>query len=63
MVRTSVHPNARWMLLLQAKAHYYLKYFTEAERVRQAGRARALRDHTYHRRFEDLFHEINLQDR
>jgi len=45
------------------KVRYYLAHPDEAERVRQAGRARALRDHTYHRRFQTLFHEIRLYAR
>lgn len=45
------------------KVCYYLAHPDEAEKIRQAGRARALRDHTYHRRFETLFREIELGDR
>ena len=44
------------------KVRYYLAHPDQAERVRQAGRTRALRDHTYHRRFEMLFREINLHE-
>lgn len=44
------------------KVRYYLAHPGEAERVRQAGRARALRDHTYHHRFETLFREVGLGD-
>ena len=43
------------------KVRYYLAHPQEAERVRQAGRARALRDHTYQRRFETLFQVIGLE--
>jgi hypothetical protein len=42
------------------KARYYLAHPGKAERIRRAGRERALRDHTYHRRFETLFQEIDL---
>jgi spore maturation protein CgeB len=42
------------------KVRYYLAHQDEAEKIRQAGHARALRDHTYRRRFEALFREIGL---
>ena len=42
------------------KVRYYLAKPDEAEKVRQAGHARALRDHTYQRRFQQLFEELNL---
>jgi len=42
------------------KVRYYLSHPDEAERVRQAGRARALRDHTYQRRFRQLFAALGL---
>lgn len=42
------------------KVRYYLAHPDEAEKVRHAGHARALRDHTYQRRFETLFQEIGL---
>jgi spore maturation protein CgeB len=42
------------------KVRYYLAHEAEAENVRQAGHARALRDHTYQRRFQQLFAEIGL---
>jgi spore maturation protein CgeB len=45
------------------KARYYLARPEQAERVRRAGHARALRDHTYHRRFENLFRELKLGGR
>jgi spore maturation protein CgeB len=48
---------------LLEKARYYLAHPEEAERIRQAGRARALRDHTYHRRFQSLFQTIGLEGR
>jgi spore maturation protein CgeB len=43
------------------KVKYYLRHEDEAEKIRFAGRQRALRDHTYQRRFEQLFGEIGLQ--
>ena len=43
------------------KVRYYLAHPEEAEKIRQAGHARALRDHTYHRRFQTLFREIGLE--
>jgi spore maturation protein CgeB len=42
------------------KVRYYLAKPDEAEKVRRAGHARALRDHTYQRRFQQLFEELNL---
>ncbi len=42
------------------KVRYYLAHPAEAEKVRQAGYLRALRDHTYHRRFQQLFKELGL---
>jgi len=46
---------------LLEKVSYYLSHPAEAERVRTAGRARALRDHTYRRRFETLFRVVGLE--
>lgn len=40
------------------KVRYYLKHPDKAEKIRQAGYERALRDHTYHKRFQDLFKMI-----
>jgi hypothetical protein len=45
------------------KVRYYLAHPTEAEQARKAGHIRALRDHTYQRRFKSLFHQIGLEDR
>jgi hypothetical protein len=42
------------------KVRYYLAHPGDAERVRAAGHRRALRDHTYHRRFEQLFTRLGL---
>ena len=39
-------------------ARYYLAHEDERERIRKAGHARALRDHTWHRRYEWLFEEL-----
>jgi hypothetical protein len=45
------------------KVHYYLTHSDEAEKVRQAGHARALSAHTYHLRFQMLFRHIGLDGR
>jgi spore maturation protein CgeB len=37
------------------KVKFYLNHSTESEQIRRAGRERALRDHTCHRRFQQLF--------
>jgi spore maturation protein CgeB len=42
------------------KVRYYLTYPQVAEKVRQAGRARALQDHTYQHRFQQLFVALDL---
>lgn len=42
------------------KVHFYLSHPNEAEKVRQAGRERALKDHTYHHRFQQLFDQLCL---
>lgn len=39
-------------------ARHYLRNETERERIRLAGHERAKRDHTWQRRFEDLFREL-----
>jgi hypothetical protein len=39
-------------------SRYYLANHTEREKIRLAGHVRALRDHTWRRRFEDLFAEL-----
>jgi spore maturation protein CgeB len=43
------------------KVSYYLAHPQEAETIRKAGRRRALNDHTYQRRFEQLFSSLGLQ--
>jgi spore maturation protein CgeB len=43
------------------KVRYYLAHTDEAMRIRQAGHARALRDHTYHRRYQVLFRQLGLE--
>ena len=40
---------------LLEKVRHYLAHPEEADRVRQAGYDRAQRDHTWRRRFDDLF--------
>ena len=52
-----VHRSPEEML---DKVRYYACHATEANRIRVAGRARALKDHTYHRRFQQLFHALKL---
>lgn len=42
------------------KARFYLAHPTAAERLREAGHRRAVRDHTWTRRFESLFTQIGL---
>jgi hypothetical protein len=42
------------------KTSYYLAHPSRAEKLRAAGFERAQRDHTWARRFEQLFREINL---
>lgn len=42
------------------KIRYCLAHGAEAENIRRAGHARALRDHTYQRRFQELFADIRL---
>jgi spore maturation protein CgeB len=39
-------------------ARYYLAHETERERIRLAGQVRALRDHTWERRYASLFEEL-----
>ena len=39
-------------------SRYYLANDTEREKIRRAGYERARRDHTWRRRFEDLFAEL-----
>ncbi len=43
------------------KVVYYLGHPQEAETIRAAGRRRALQDHTYQRRFEQLFAALGLK--
>ncbi len=45
---------------LLEKVRYYLAHPDQAEQVRQAGHARALRDHTYQCRFQQLFVALGL---
>lgn len=50
----------RNMFELVDKARYYLSHPDQAEKVRQAGYERALKDHTYHNRFRSLFKQLGL---
>jgi hypothetical protein len=45
------------------KTRYYLKNPEAAERLREAGWRRASRDHTWTRRFEELFRKVGLRSR
>jgi hypothetical protein len=49
----------QWELL--DKIRFFLLHPVEAAAVRANGRKRALRDHTYHRRFEQLFTALGLR--
>lgn len=42
------------------KAQFYLRHPAEAEKMREAGYQRALRDHTWTNRFQQLFEKIGL---
>lgn len=44
------------------KCRYYLEHDEERERIRRAGHARALRDHTWQRRFRDVFRGAGLPE-
>jgi hypothetical protein len=44
------------------KVRYYLTHDTERERIRLAGHARCLRDHTWRRRFETAFDQMGLRN-
>lgn len=43
------------------KTKFYLAHPTEAEQLREAGYQRALHDHTWQRRFQDLFQKIGVE--
>jgi spore maturation protein CgeB len=45
---------------LADKIKYYLKHEGEREQIRQAGHRRALRDHTWQKRFQALFNGLQL---
>ena len=47
---------------LLEKIRYYLKHPDEAEAIRIAGHKRALKDHTWEKRFKDLFKKIGFND-
>ena len=42
------------------KTRFYLSHPATAETLRAAGYARALRDHTWERRFEELFRKTGI---
>ncbi|MDZ8052243.1 MAG: glycosyltransferase [Aulosira sp. ZfuVER01] len=43
------------------KMRFYLHHLSQAEKLREAGYQRALRDHTWKRRFEQLFKQIDFK--
>lgn len=43
---------------LKEKARHYLSHPVSAERLREAGYQRALRDHTWEERFKTLFKKV-----
>ena len=45
---------------LAARVRHYLGHPEEREAIRQAGRARCLRDHTWHKRFQTAFAQMGL---
>ena len=45
---------------LLEKVKFYLKHESEANKIREAGYLRAKREHTWERRFEQLFKEIGI---
>jgi spore maturation protein CgeB len=47
---------------LVEKCRYYLEHDAERERIRVAGHTRALRDHTWQRRFRDVFRTAGLPE-
>jgi spore maturation protein CgeB len=46
---------------LVEKCLYYLSHDSERERIRLAGHERALRDHSWQRRFTTVFEQVGLQ--
>ena len=42
------------------KVRYYLAHDEEREKIAQAGYARTLQEHTYAKRFEEIFKKIGL---
>ena len=47
---------------LLEKVRHYLAHPERAERIRRAGHARALRDHTWQQRFHELFNALGLHE-
>ena len=45
------------------KAKYFLAHDSERERIRHAGMRRARKDHSWHRRFADIFETIGMNER
>lgn len=46
---------------LVEKLKFYLSHPMESQKLREAGRRRALEDHTYEKRFQQLFQHLGLQ--
>jgi spore maturation protein CgeB len=47
---------------LLEKVRHYRAHHAERERIRKAGHARALRDHTYERRFQEIFRKMGIDE-
>ena len=45
---------------LAGKIKYYLEHDSQREKIRRAGYARALRNHTWHQRFEMAFKQMGM---
>jgi spore maturation protein CgeB len=48
---------------LVEKARYYLEHDDARERIRLAGMQRARAEHSWHRRFQDVFNQMDLARR
>jgi len=42
------------------KVHYYLEHPLEREAIAKAGRQRVMRDHTWEKRFEEIFQQVGI---
>lgn len=43
------------------KVKYYLYHPDEAEKIRRAGYERSMACHSYHKRYDELFHKLNIK--